>query len=311
MSAPAEVMTGVRELLGLVTDFPFASEVDRTVWLSGVLTLMNRDRIPGPTPMFLVEGPAGSGKSLLVKLAGLLATGRIPVPFAQAQNNYAERKRLMEIRLEAGLRKTPVSLYWIDNINRPFGTEALEESLYLSRCGYYDVYGHAANIDNRVVIWGTGRNVEYAKGYDGVYRKTLRIRLTERSQKNFAVPVQLQQLAKQHDQAAFYQRTGRMLVELWQESGFRPDLPPWDVYEAWSAVIRSTLVWLGMPDPFVWRGKGVGRQRESMLRKAQFLKAEKGLTETAALDELAHTQGFQDWNELTEKTHLTQPDPVP
>ncbi len=311
MTAPSPVKDALQSMLDLVTDFPFMSEVDRTVWLSGVLTLMNRDRIPGPTPMFLVEGPPLSGKSLLVKLAGLLALGRIPVPFEQAHSNYAERQRLMEIRREGELRKKPVSLYWIDHINRPFGTESLEESLYLSRCGYYDVYGNAASIDNRVVIWGTGREVTFAKGYDGVYRKTLLIRLTERSQKNLAVPVQLQQLAKQHDQAAFYQRAGRMLVDKWQQSGFRPDLPPWDVYEAWSAVIRSTLVWLGMPDPFVWRGKGVGRQRESMLRKAQFLKAEKGLTEPAALDELAHTQGFQDWNELTEKTHLTQPAPAP
>ncbi len=311
MSAPAEVMTGVRELLGLVSDFPFVSEVDRVVWLSGVLTLLNRDRIPGPTPLFLVEGPAGSGKSLLVKLAGLLAMGRIPVPFGQASSNYTERQRLLEIRREAGLRKTPMSLYWIDNIGRPFGTESLEESLYLSRCSYYDVYGSAASIDNRVVIWGTGREVTFAKGYDGVFRKSLRIRLTDRPQRHFAVPAQLQQLAKQHDQAASYQRTGRMLVERWQQSGFRPDLPPWDVYEAWSGVIRSTLVWMGMPDPFVWRGMSAIRQQESMLRKAQFLKAEKGLTETAALDELAHTQGFQDWNELTEKTHLTKPAPAP
>lgn len=311
MTAPAEVMTGVQRLLDLVSDFPFASEVDRTVWLSGVLTLLNRDRIPGPTPMFLVEGPPLTGKSLLVKLAGLLSLGRIPVPFAQAQNTHAERKRLIEIRREAGLRKTPCALYWIDDIRRPFGTESLEESLYLSRCSYYDVYGNAASIDNRVVIWGTGRVVTFAKGYDGVFRKSLRIRLTDRPQRDFAVPAQLQQLAKQHDQAPSYQRTGRMLVEQWQQSGFRPDLPPWDVYEAWSGVIRSTLVWMGMPDPFVWRGMSAIRQQESMLRKAQFIKAEKGLTETAALDELAHTQGFQDWNELLEKTHLTHPAPAP
>jgi hypothetical protein len=64
-------------LLGLVAEFPFASEDHKAAWLSAVLTVPARPAIKGPCPGFLFDAPMpGSGKTLLAELVGLIGTGR-------------------------------------------------------------------------------------------------------------------------------------------------------------------------------------------------------------------------------------------
>jgi hypothetical protein len=72
-----DAKTAAKDLLALVDEFPFATDDHKAVWLAAVLTVLARPAIAGPCPLFLFEAPAaGSGKTLLAELVGLVATGR-------------------------------------------------------------------------------------------------------------------------------------------------------------------------------------------------------------------------------------------
>jgi putative DNA primase/helicase len=82
----------VASILRLVEDFPFEENTDRAAWLAYVLTIVARGAIVGPTPMFLFSANvAGTGKSSLAELGGLIATGRYP-----AMNGYSRKDEEME-----------------------------------------------------------------------------------------------------------------------------------------------------------------------------------------------------------------------
>jgi hypothetical protein len=64
------------ELATLVSQFPFASTDDTTVWLTLLLTAIQRPMISGPVPGFPVNGnAAGCGKGLLIDIVGILVFG--------------------------------------------------------------------------------------------------------------------------------------------------------------------------------------------------------------------------------------------
>jgi putative DNA primase/helicase len=65
-----------KRLYHLVRQFPFASDSDRAVWLSALLTAIQRPMIAGPVPGFAFNGnKAGIGKGLLIDTIGVLAWG--------------------------------------------------------------------------------------------------------------------------------------------------------------------------------------------------------------------------------------------
>jgi primase-polymerase (primpol)-like protein len=99
---PTEEQVGAAkdELLYLVADFPFKSDSDRAAWLSSVLTLVARGGIDGPVPGYLVSANvAGSGKSWLATLAGIIATGRAPSMSSYADDTNEMEKTLVGIAL--------------------------------------------------------------------------------------------------------------------------------------------------------------------------------------------------------------------
>jgi putative DNA primase/helicase len=66
-------------LEGLIGDFPFVAPADRAVALSAILTILDR-RSMTAAPLHVFTSPtAGTGKSLLVDVAAMLATGQ-PMP---------------------------------------------------------------------------------------------------------------------------------------------------------------------------------------------------------------------------------------
>ena len=112
------------ELLALVAEFPFVSLVHALVWLAAVLTVLARAAIRGPCPLFLFEAPAaGSGKSLLAELVGLITTGREAAVSELSDDNEEVRKTITCILLEAE------RLVLFDNASGAFGCKALDAAL--------------------------------------------------------------------------------------------------------------------------------------------------------------------------------------
>lgn len=74
----------------LVREFPWASGYDATVWLTALLTAIQRPTIAGPVPGFAFIGnKAGCGKGLAIDIIGLLVWGG-PVPCSQYPKDQEE-----------------------------------------------------------------------------------------------------------------------------------------------------------------------------------------------------------------------------
>jgi hypothetical protein len=78
----------------LFEEFPFVEKVDRSVALSLVLTALDRHAM-ATAPLHAFTSPvAGTGKSLLVDIASLLASGEITPVISQGSNKDETEKRL-------------------------------------------------------------------------------------------------------------------------------------------------------------------------------------------------------------------------
>jgi hypothetical protein len=65
-------------IFALVEDFPFASDSHKAAWLALLLTLVAREAINGPVPIFpIVANSSGAGKTFLAMIAHAIATGLV------------------------------------------------------------------------------------------------------------------------------------------------------------------------------------------------------------------------------------------
>ena len=243
-----QVLQARDRLLDLVCDFPFAQPIHRAAWLAGLLTLFARHGYEGPSPLFLVDGNVrGAGKGLLCHVAALVATGRRMPVTTQVIDEAEERKRITAVA-RAG---DPLML--IDNISRPFGNGAIDSALTSTvwkerLLGQSDVQEYPL----ATVWWGTGNNVQFKAGADTA-RRTLHMRLLSPEQNPeartvFTHPNLVGYVLQRRPQLvadALTMLRGYQVQRLTQPLTLRP----WGSFEDWSEVVRTTIVWAGLPDP--------------------------------------------------------------
>jgi hypothetical protein len=119
----------VAMLLDLLKDFPL-DQHGRSAWLALLLSVVGRELIAGCVPLFAFDGnQPGVGKTLLVTLASLIATGKTPHVMA--------RPRGVEESLKAyyAASATGAQCILIDNIHssEPLADETLEMALTSGR----------------------------------------------------------------------------------------------------------------------------------------------------------------------------------
>ncbi len=81
-------------LFDVVSDFPFASDDDKAVWLAALLTAVQRPAIPGAVPGIVLNGnKAGTGKGLLIDVVGITESGT-PIPTRPYPKDPAEAAKV-------------------------------------------------------------------------------------------------------------------------------------------------------------------------------------------------------------------------
>lgn len=110
-----------RKLLDeMLYDFPFDSESSKANMIALLVTAIMRPAISGVLPLFLVDAPvAGSGKSLLAELVGMLCSGAMP-KITTAPSKEDEWSKLITSLLASG-----PSLFILDNISSVLQSAAL------------------------------------------------------------------------------------------------------------------------------------------------------------------------------------------
>ena len=129
----ADALIAKDRLLRLFHTFDFKSDTDRAVAISLILTRLARLAM-ATAPLHAFDAPvAGSGKSMIVDIAAILATGETAPVFAQGHDLEEFEKRL-SVQLMAGRQ-----IIAIDNINNELDGDLLNQSLTQERstCAFW------------------------------------------------------------------------------------------------------------------------------------------------------------------------------
>jgi len=236
-------------LKDVLVDFPFREDCDRSAALAMLLTPFARYAIDGPAPLFLVRAPTpGTGKSLLVDVAAMLATGRTAPRMAQAADSEEERKLILTIGLEGS------ALILIDNVERPLGSPALSAALTgRTFQGRLLGYNRTSTVPMLATWTATGNNV-VMKGDTG--RRVVPVDLDAK------VEHPETRTGFRHSDVISYVREQRPKLAAAAVALLRAfhlnatedvKLEPFGSFEAWSKIVRAALVWIGEPDPCAGR----------------------------------------------------------
>ena len=224
----------------LLVGFPFVSDADRAVALAGLITPVVRGAMP-VAPLFAIRATApGSGKSYLVDVAGVIATGREAPAISAGASTEEMEKRL------GGLLLDGATIITLDNVNGEIGgdllCQAVERPLIrVRRLGGSDV----TDIESRSTLFATGNGLR-VRG--DMVRRTLLCSLdagVERPELREHASDPVRRVVENRGE---YVAAAMVIVRAFRRSG-APVLPAIASFAAWSDMVRSALVWLGCADP--------------------------------------------------------------
>jgi hypothetical protein len=236
--------TGLRALgflKDLISTFPFVGDADRAVAISAILTALIR-RSLSTAPLHGFNAPtAGTGKSMLVDLASIIATSR-PAPVI-AQGKSEEE---MEKRLGAALIAGDV-LIAIDNCEEPLGGELLCQCMTQTSLKVR-ILGKSLNaeVPSNAAIFATGNNLTFE---GDMTRRAIRATLdagVERPELRFFDSDPLDRVKKQRGD---YVAAGLTVLRAFHIAGRPVQRSPLGSFAEWSSWVRDALIWLGEADP--------------------------------------------------------------
>jgi putative DNA primase/helicase len=238
----ADARRALAIIADLLSEFPFADEVSRSVAYSGLITPLVRaacDVVPG----HLFTAPKqGSGKSLLVDVVSAIATGERACAILAHRQPEEQDKQLTGALLEAR------QIIALDNLVGEVESTVLAQVTERERISLRPLgTSQTIAILNSFNVYLTGNNV--SPGGDNT-RRLLVGRIDPQVEnpldRTFEKPNPVERVfaARGEFVAACFTI---VLGYLGQD---RPNpLPPTPSYAAWSQLVREPLVWLGLPDP--------------------------------------------------------------
>jgi hypothetical protein len=225
----------------LLASFPFVTPADRSVALSAILTALDRYSM-ATAPLHAFTAPAaGTGKSLLVDIAAMFATGRSAPVIAQGGTEEELEKRLGAALLAGDM------VISIDNcehvLQSAFLCQALTQQILNIR-----LLGLSRNIEtpNTATIFATGNNLSIA---GDLTRRSLLCRLDARCEHPERRSFTTDPLYVAKVDRSYFVVAALTVLKAWHISRERIERPPFGSFEQWSQRIRAPLLWLGHADP--------------------------------------------------------------
>lgn len=234
-----------KALLGLIVDFPFATESGRSAWLAGLLAIVARPAFTGPVPMLVFDANApGTGKSRLADLIGVITTGR-PMPRQPPSSDESEQRKVITSIVLAGH-----GAVLIDNVVGTIGGPSLDAALTSDVWQDRLLGGNRAiRLPMRVLFFATGNNLQLV---GDLARRCLYVRLEthhERpEERNDFQHADLLGFALQN-RAQFLAAALTILRAYFVAGRPTPAFRPLGSFEGWSRLVRAAIVWAGRPDP--------------------------------------------------------------
>ena len=225
----------------LIGTFPFVGGADRSVALSAILTALIRRSLP-TAPMHAFSAPvAGSGKSSLVDIASIIATGHEAAVISQGTSDAEMDKRLGAALLAGD------PIISIDNCETPLGGELLCQMLSQTRVRTR-VLGQSATpeLTSGAFIAGTGNNLTLI---GDVTRRALLCSLDPKCERPETRVFDRDPIAAAKSGRPRYVAAALTLIRAFHVAGRRSKAAPLGSFEVWSNLVRGALLWLGCADP--------------------------------------------------------------
>ena len=236
-----EALQALALLEDLIGTFPFVTKADRSVALAAILTALDR-RSMATAPLFAFNSPvAGTGKSKLVDLCSILATGR---PMSVISQGYSEEEFVK--CLSAALLAGDFGIS-IDNCERELKSDFLCQVLTQPKLNIR-ILGLSSNVETpmNAMLFATGNNLTFS---GDVIRRTLMCTMDagcERPELRAFKTDAASEARERRDELVVAALT---VLRAWHVAGDRLNLPAFGGFEDWSYRVREALIWLDRTDP--------------------------------------------------------------
>ena len=237
----AEVKAALNTLKRLYRTFSFEAEIDRAVAISLPLTLVARTGLE-TSPLHAFDAPiAGSGKSKLVSIASIIATGHDAGVIAQGHTPEEFEKRLAT-QLMKGKQ-----LIAIDNCNFPLDGDLLNQALTQGTLEMR-ILGQSRDVVTRcaTVNTATGNNLIIV---GDLTRRGLKGRLDPKVERPELQQFDYDPIADAKDNRGELVAAALTILRAYHVAGRPSRLPQLQSFAEWSDVVRSAMVWLDVEDP--------------------------------------------------------------
>lgn len=244
-SSEEEAHAALEILLAPFDQIPFETEAALSAFLALLLTQVARIALR-LVPGFLISAPdKGSGKTMLCKIAEIIAQGGAAA-VRTWPNTPEELRKTLFAALLAGERSM-----LFDNVREGVKLHSAELAAFITAENYKDrVLGASENVvvPNKAVLIINGNNVNPTAD---LARRFLVVRLNagmpgaELRKRTFKIP-DLEQYVTAHRAELLV--AALTIIKAHQQSGHvGPTVLP--SFGGWSRMVRDPLIWLGLPDP--------------------------------------------------------------
>ncbi len=119
-----DAVNALAELFEPFAQFPYQTMADASVLVAGILTILARPAISGPTPLFVIRKNApGVGGTLAADAISIIATGRVAPRMTLTSDAREMRKLILTLAIEG----TPIVLF--DNLEGRVGSPILAAAI--------------------------------------------------------------------------------------------------------------------------------------------------------------------------------------
>ena len=228
------------DLGDLIAGFPFDGVADQSVALSAILTACVRQAIRS-APMHAFSAPvAGSGKSKLVDIASVIATGREAGVIAQAPDEAEMEKRLSALFLQGA------GTVAIDNCAFPIDGNFLCACLTQATVSIRPLgTSTQVTVPTNAFLTATGNNLAIA---GDMTRRAIVAHLDPRVERPELREFSFEPVAQAKAERVRYVTAVLTILLAFKASGAPRQSSPLGSFEDWSALVRDTLLWLGCAD---------------------------------------------------------------
>jgi len=250
-----EAQGAAGEFMSLVGDFPFlhpeGTNATSAAWLAMLLTPIAVSALPrtAPTPFFLLEAPAaGTGKSKLAMVTATIAGGPAVQTLNIEQKDATEMGKLL-VSIGSSPRLPRVVLF--DNIKGQMGWAPFDLTLSLRTiAGRVLGQSRTLNVPSDITWFGTSNQATLTPD---MARRTLTIRLDARTarpteRRGFRIE-DIEGYATAHRARLMPRAMGILRAYLLAGAPRQTLEAGLGGYQAWSALVRGCVRWLGYDDP--------------------------------------------------------------